>query len=138
MSNYSISHLAELMNESSVVPAVNQIEFNPYIYEEQASLLEFCKAHNIVVEAYRPLVRGKGAADEVIKRIAKHHSKTPAQILLRWAIEHGTVPIPKSKSSRRLKENLDVFDFRLSPAEMKQINALSNGTRTLRNPSDIA
>lgn len=138
VSNYSIRHLTELMNDSSIVPAVNQIEFNPYLYKEQIALINFCKANGIIVEAYRPLIKGKGTDDDTIKRIAEHHDKTPAQILLRWAIEHGTVPIPKSKNPKRLKENLAVFDFSLSPSEIKQINALSNGMRTLRNPDDIA
>lgn len=124
VSNYNVQHLQEVLNQSDVVPAVNQIEFHPFIYQQQRDTLDFCKAHGIVVEAYSPLAQARQMHNPVIGEIAIKHRKTHAQIMLRWAIQHGTVPIPKSTHVERMKENLDVFDFELSDHDMDQLNRL--------------
>lgn len=130
VSNFMVEHLEEVLS-SGLVPAVNQIEFHPFIYEEQKPVLELCNKHGIVVEAYSPLARARHMQNEVISAIAAAHGKSPAQIMLRWAIQHGTVPIPKSSNPARIKSNLEVFDFELSNSEMEKINNLSSGNSAL-------
>lgn len=127
VSNYEVKHLQELLERSGLEPAVNQIEFHPFIYHKQAPILAFCKKHNIIVEAYSPLAMGRHMKDRLISAIAKKTSKTNAQIMLRWAIQHGTVPIPKSAHQQRIKGNLDVFDFELSKQEMQALDGLGSG-----------
>ena len=124
VSNYNIEHLEEAM-ASGTTPAVNQIEFHPYIYEEQRPILEFCKKRGIVVEAYSPLSQGHGLNSITVRDISERTGKTPAQVLLRWAIQHGTIPIPKSTHPERIKENFLVFDFELSADDMNMLDDLS-------------
>ena len=138
VSNYTIAHLQELMDSSDIVPAVNQIEFHPYLYEEQVPLLDFCKRHNIVVEAYSPLAHGRKSGDNRLSELAAKYNKSPAQIILRWCIQHGTVPLPKTTNPDHVRENIEVFDFELSADEMASINALSDGTRTCWDPTFIS
>ena len=126
VSNFQVSHLKDLLAESDVHPAVNQIEFHPYVYHEQCPVLEYCRQNNIVVEAYSPLSRGHGMDSITAMDISERTGRTPAQVLLRWAIQHGTVPIPKSAHSGRIKENFDVFDFELAADDMKALDDLSN------------
>ncbi len=125
VSNYSVEHLKEVLAASDVVPAVNQIEFHPYIYEKQRLTLEFCETYGIVVEAYSPLSRGLGLDNITVNDIAQRIGKTPAQVVLRWAIQHGSVPIPKSSHLQRMRENIKVFDFELSTEDMKRLDDLS-------------
>ena len=124
VSNYNIEQLKEAIS-SGTPPAVNQIEFHPYIYEEQKPILEFCKEHSIVVEAYSPLSQGHALDSITVRDIAERAGKSPAQVVLRWAIQHGTVPIPKSAHSERIKENIKVFDFELSNDDIEMLNDLS-------------
>jgi diketogulonate reductase-like aldo/keto reductase len=137
VSNYTVRHLEELLASSKVVPAVNQIEFHPFIYDEQKEVLEFCKQKGIIVEAYSPLARAKDLNNTTLHAVAERHGKTIAQIMLRWAIQHGTVPIPKSTNSGRIKENFDVFDFVLAEEEMSTINRLSSGNRVTWDPTGL-
>lgn len=126
VSNYETSHLADMLNYAQILPTVNQIEFHPFIYENQKEVLSFCQKHGIVVEAYSPLVRGHGHTHPSLLSIAHKLGKTPAQVMLRWAVEHGTVPIPKSSHPERMKENIDIFDFKLSALDITTINSLSS------------
>ncbi len=137
VSNYTVRHLQELMNTNKIVPAVNQVEFHPFIYEDQRELLEFCKNHEIVVEAYSPLAHGLRLQDPTLSRLAEKHHKTNGQIMLRWAVQHGTVPLPKSTNPIHIKENLSIFDFELSAEDMTSINNLSDGDRTCWDPSKM-
>jgi diketogulonate reductase-like aldo/keto reductase len=137
VSNYTIRHLDELLENSEVVPAVNQVEFHPFIYRNQKELLEYAKSKDIVIEAYSPLARAKDMSNPVLNAVAQRHAKTPAQIMLRWAIQHGTVPLPKSSNPDRIKENFKVFDFELADEEMKTINELSSGKRVTWDPTDL-
>lgn len=138
VSNFTVRHLIELLENSNVLPAVNQVEFHPFLYKEQRELLEFCKQHNILVEAYSPLAHGHRLNDPLLAKIARKHGKSSAQIVLRWAIQHGTLPLPKSTNPERQSENLAIFDFLLSDTEMKAINGLSDDMRTCDDPNLMA
>lgn len=137
VSNYTIRHLEELLRDSSITPAVNQIEFHPYIFDEQKPLLDFCQKQGIVVEAYSPLAHAANMEDPVIKDIAEETGRTYAQVLLRWAFQHNTIPLPKSSNIGRVRQNLDIFDFKLDDAQMKRLNGLSNGMRTCWDPTGM-
>lgn len=133
VSNYMIWHLEELLNSSSTIPAVNQVEFSPYLY--QKDLLEFCHSHNIQVEAYSPLTKGQKLSDPKLVAIASRYSKSPAQILIRWVLQHGAVVIPKSSKKERIFENADVFDFTISPQDMGVLDSFNENLRTSWDPS---
>ncbi len=123
VSNYQIHHLEEVLAQSDIVPAVNQVKFNPYNYDKQ--LLDYCNAHDIQLEAYSPLTQGRRLDDPKLVAIAKHYDKTPAQILIRWALQHHVVVIPKSSHQNRIQENADVFDFTISDEDMARLDAFS-------------
>lgn len=125
VSNYEVEQLQELLERSDTVPAVNQIEFHPFIYKKQKPILDFCAKRKIIVEAYSPLNQGSGIDVPVIEEMAKKHKKTNAQIMLRWCIQHGTVPIPKSSHPDRIRENIEVFRFELSEEEIQTLDKLS-------------
>ena len=127
VSNYTIRHLEELLAESPVVPAVNQIEVSPFLY--RADLLDFCRRHGIVVEAYSPLTRGRRLRDPRLREMGAKYGRTPAQILIRWALQHGLVVIPKSSRRKRQEENARVFDFELSPPDMAWLDGLGEDSR---------
>jgi 2,5-diketo-D-gluconate reductase A len=132
VSNFGVEHLQRLVDETDTVPAVNQIELHPNL--PQRELREFHAQHGIVTEAWSPLARGGLLDDPAVRRIAKEHAKTPAQVLLRWHIELGRVVIPKSVTPERIAENFDVFDFELTPADHEAIAALDNGARIGPHP----
>lgn len=135
VSNYTIRHLKELLKIAKIVPVVNQVEFNPYLYQKE--LLEFCKSKNIQLEAYSPLSRGKKLNELKLISIAGKYSKTPAQIMLRWALQHDIVVIPKSKSKERIYENADIFDFSISKEDMKTLDDFNEDFRVTWDPSEI-
>ncbi|HSX23536.1 MAG TPA: aldo/keto reductase, partial [Candidatus Saccharimonadales bacterium] len=137
VSNFLVRHLEELSQTSDLVPAVNQVEFHPFLYDELIGLLDYCKQKGIVFEAYSPLAHGKVTDTKVLPVIAKNHDKSTAQVILRWCLQHGTVPLPKSTDPEHIRQNLEIFDFGLTAAEMEQINDLSNGTRTAWNPENL-
>ena len=123
VSNFQPHHLAHLLGETSVVPAVNQVELHPFF--QQAELRAVDAQHQIVTEAYSPLSSGKGVIDDpAITALAQAHGKTPAQVVLRWHVQLGNLVIPKSVTPERIRENIDVFDFELSTADMAQIAGL--------------
>lgn len=131
VSNYNSEELEHLLSYAKTKPLVNQIEFHPFVYEDQKDTLDFCKAHGITVEAYSPLAQGRGVGNNVIDGIAKQTGKSNGQVMLRWAVQHSTVPIPKTTHSDRMKENLDIFDFVLTTTQMKSLNSLSTGVSVL-------
>lgn len=133
VSNYMIWHLEELLNNSSTIPAVNQVEFSPYLY--QKDLLEFCRNHDIQLEAYSPLTKGYKLNDQKLVAIASKYSKSPAQILVRWALQKEVVVIPKSSRKERIYENSDVFDFTISPEDMSLLDSFNQDLRTSWDPS---
>jgi len=136
VSNFHIPHLQRILDEGTVVPTVNQIELHPFLSQE--AIREFCQKNGIVVEAWSPLMKGRDAlTDPVITDIAARHGKTPAQVVLRWHLQHDIIAIPKSVTPNRIQENLDIFDFALSSDEMRQIDQLNRNERTGSNPDEM-
>lgn len=124
ISNFSIEETEALLGYCEIPPTLNQVQFNPFCYD--AALLEYSKSKNIVLQAYRPLTRGERIGDETVAAMAQKYGKSPAQILVRWDLEHGVTAIPKSTHEERLRENLDVFDFSLSEEDVRSLDALSD------------
>lgn len=135
VSNYTIRHLTELMENSSNIPTVNQVEFTPFLF--QRDLLEFCQKNNIIVEAYSPLTRGQKFNNPILKAIGEQYGKTSAQILIRWGLQHGIIEIPRSKSKEHIHDNADVFDFNLNGEDMGQLDNLNENFRTTEDPEKI-
>jgi 2,5-diketo-D-gluconate reductase A len=132
VSNFQADHLQRLFAETEVVPAINQIEAHPYLTQE--TLLAFDAEHGIVTEAWSPIAQGAVLDNPVIVDLAGGHAKTPAQIVLRWHIQLGSVVFPKSVTPERIAENIDIFDFELSEADMTRISALNKDERTGPDP----
>ncbi len=133
VSNYMTWHLEELLSTSSTAPAVNQVEFSPYLYLRD--LHDFCRAHQIQLEAYSPLTKGHQLNDQKLAEVARKHSKSPAQILIRWALQKGVVVIPKSTRKERIKQNAEVFDFTISQEDLNVLDSFDQGLRTSWDPS---
>jgi len=130
VSNYTIDDLKEILQDSDIVPAVNQVEFHPFLYQKE--LLGFCEKNTIQLEAYSPLTRGKRLNHATILSVAKKYSnKTPAQVLIRWSLQHGLVVIPKSVHENRIRENSQVFDFQIRPEDMKLLDSLNENLQTV-------
>ncbi|KAA9153349.1 aldo/keto reductase [Amycolatopsis acidicola] len=125
VSNFGTAELERLIKESDVVPAVNQVELHPA--RQQAALRAFDTEHGIVTESWSPLARGRQLSHEIITTIAGKHNKSPAQVVLRWHLEMGLVAIPKSVSPKRIRENIDIFDFELDPQDIAAIATLEHG-----------
>lgn len=128
--NFEIGQLQYLMEHCRIQPMINQIEYSPLFH--QPELVSYCKEHQIQVMAWAPLQRG--SFGETILSIAEKYQKTPAQILLRWNIQHGIIPIPKSKNPDRLRENIDIFDFSLKAEDMNALDQLRQEKRTSFDP----
>ena len=127
VSNFLVHHLERLVQGANVVPAVNQVEFHPRLV--QPELIDYCRRHGIVPEAWSPLMKGKVADIPQIRDLAKKHGKTPTQLVLRWNLQRGIVTIPKSVRRERLVENGDLFDFELTPEDLDAIDRLDRGER---------
>ena len=136
VSNYMIRHLEELLDSSSTIPAVNQVEFSPYLY--QKDLLEFCCFHGIQPEAYSPLTRGLKLGDPKLISIARKYRKSTAQILIRWILQRGIIAIPKSSKEERIRNNANVFDFTISPEDMRALDFFNENFRMSWDPSTAA
>lgn len=122
VSNFFPVHLDALMQSAKIRPALNQIEFHPGYWQPEVT--GYCKQHNIAIEAWSPLARGRVFKNPLLQSLAEKHNKSISQICLRWIIEHGAIPIPKSTTKERIAENMDVFDFNLAHEEIEQINNL--------------
>ena len=122
VSNFGVDDLDAVIAAANVPPAVNQIQFSPFSYRR--ALLEKCEQHEVVLEAYSPLTTGRRLGDERIAEIAERHGRTPAQVLLRWAVQRSIPVIPKSTKRERLAENAQIFDFTLSDEDMQALDAL--------------
>lgn len=133
VSNYTIRHLEELLSHANVVPAVNQVEFHPWLY--QKDLVEFCRQHGILVEAYSPLTKGQKVNDPELMTLAKRYRRSGAQILIRWALQHDLIVIPKSIHPERIDENANVFDFEITPDDMKTLDGFHTGLRVAWDPN---
>ena len=132
VSNYMINHLEDLKKNSSVLPAVNQIEFNPFVFEREVK--EYCQNLGVAVEAYTPIARGRKFKHQDIKRLSDKYGKTEAQVMLRWGIQHNVIVIPKSSSPERIKENADIFNFNISDEDMGVMNSLDEDLRYSPDP----
>ncbi|TFF92074.1 MAG: aldo/keto reductase [Promethearchaeota archaeon] len=132
VSNFTISNLKELLSHSEIIPVVNQVEFSPFLY--QKDLLEFCHQHKIQLEAYSPLTRANKLNNPVLKDISNKYKKTTAQILLRWALQHQIIAIPKSSSKEHIEENANIFDFIIEEADMKKLDRVDECFRVVEDP----
>ena len=136
VSNYTVRHLEELLAASGTVPAVDQVELHPFVYDP--ALEAFCARHKIRLEAWSPITRGRQFDHPTVAKVARAHGRTPAQVLLRWGLQHGFVEIPKSAHRERIVENARIFDFALTPGEMGALDALKGGPRVgMWNPAEI-
>jgi 2,5-diketo-D-gluconate reductase A len=134
VSNFQVAHLQRLLDETDVVPAVNQVELHPDL--QQARLRRFHARHDIVTEAWSPLGEGRAFGHPVVVELARRHGRSVAQIVLRWHVQLGNVVIPKSTTLSRVRENIAVFDFGLSDAEMASLGGLETGTRLGPDPDN--
>jgi 2,5-diketo-D-gluconate reductase A len=132
VSNFQPHHLRRLHEESEITPAVDQIEIHPYL--TQPEVRAFCAEHQIAVEGWAPIAKGRVLRDPTIDAIARRVGKTPAQVVLRWHIERGDIVFPKSVTPARIRENIDIFDFELSGEDVEAITALNRGERTGPDP----
>ena len=137
VSNYTVDHLREVLEQGSVTPAVNQFELHPFNFGSRKRLVQFCRDHDIAVEGYSPLAKARRLDDETVTGIAAAQGKTAAQVLLRWALQHGFITIPKSSDRNRIRENADVFDFELTGPEMERLDALDEDFTTSWDPRDV-
>ena len=122
VSNYSTDQLQRLIDATGETPAVNQIEWTPFGHSE--AMLSFCREREIVIQAYSPLTRGERLENETLLEVASRYDKTPGQVLIRWNLQRGTVPLPKANRSEHLREDIDVFDFEISEADMRTLDEL--------------
>jgi 2,5-diketo-D-gluconate reductase A len=123
VSNYSIDLIEELIRATGENPVVNQIEWSPFGHSGE--MLRFSRENGIIIQAYSPLTRSKRLDDGRLARIAAKYGKTPAQIMIRWNLQNGTVPLPKANRQDHLMENLGVFDFAIADEDMKELNGLN-------------
>jgi 2,5-diketo-D-gluconate reductase A len=138
VSNFEVDHLERLAAEADVVPAVNQIELHPYLLNEEVRA--YGESHGIATEAWSPLKQGEVLDDPAITEIAARLDRTPAQVVLRWHIERGSIVFPKSTTPERIRENFELFDFELEPADIERISSLDRGEagRNGPHPSSFA
>jgi 2,5-diketo-D-gluconate reductase A len=122
VSNFGAGELEQVIAAGTARPAVNQVEFNPVHYRR--GLLDASLKHNVAVEAYSPLGTGRHLSHKAVRRVADHAGRTPAQVLLRWCLQHGVPVIPKSTHRERIEENAQIFDFALSDGDMAALDAL--------------
>ncbi len=135
VSNFHPSHLRRVLQEGTVVPAVNQVEIHPYLTNEDVRAAN--TEHGVATEAWSPIAQGLVLDDPVITSIADAHGKTAAQVVLRWHVQRGDIVFPKSVTPERVKENFEIFDFELAEADMGLISALDKGQRTGPNPDEF-
>ena len=129
VSNFNNERLTDLMDHGTIIPAVNQIEFNPHIHQQE--IVDFDRSHGIKLEAWSPLGSGTLLKDPVVNKIAEAHNKSTAQVELRWGLQHGMIELAKTIHEQRMKENMEIFDFELSADEMKEIDELDQEKHSL-------
>jgi diketogulonate reductase-like aldo/keto reductase len=134
VSNFSVRELDEVAAEARRAPVINQVQFSPFEYRRK--LLESCQQHGVVVEAYSPLGTGRHLSDETVKQLAERIGRTPAQVLLRWCLQHEVPVITKSMHRERIQENSEIFDFDLSGESMTKLDALDQTGGTDRATED--
>ncbi len=135
VSNYTVRHLEEMPSYATVMPAVNQVEL--HVFLQQPELLDYCRDNQIAVEAYSPLAHAREMREPVISKIAKKHGKTYAQIMLRWCVEKDTIALPKSVTPERIRENMEIFDFKLDADDIAKLAGLDRDLRTAWSPVHV-
>ena len=136
VSNFLAHHLRALMEDTEIVPMVNQVEFHPYLC--QLSLLEFCARHGIQAQAWGALMRGRIFDVPEVVALAEKYGKTAAQVVLRWTLQHGVVAIAKSSHRERIEANAKVFDFAMTPSDVARLDALDRGLRLGPHPDSYS
>lgn len=135
VSNFDIEHLETLKAHTSIKPVIDQVEFHPYLIQQ--SLRDYLASESIQMESWSPLMNAEILTDETIVAIADEIGKSPAQVVIRWNIEHGVVTIPKSVTPHRIEENINIFDFSLTQAQIARIDALNQDHRIGPNPLEF-
>lgn len=135
VSNYARHHLEEL-DRGALQPAINQIEFHPYIFGQQHDTLQATRERNITIVGYAPFAGGQGDDDPAVKHIAQRHNKTTRQILGRWSLQHGVIPLMRSANPKHIIENYKLDDFELNPQDMTVLNNLT-GRRLFPDPQQL-
>ena len=135
VSNFTSKHIKDLLEYAEIIPAVNQVEFHPQLAQNE--LREFCKKHDIHLEAWSPLMRGQVFQIPLFQDLSKKYERTISQIVLRWDLQMGVVTIPKSTTLTRIKENTGIFDFEISKEDMNEIEKLNKGLRIGMNPDEV-
>lgn len=136
VSNFNAEHLEALLAQVSIKPVINQVEFHPYL--TQSELRRYLEVQNIHVESWSPLMNAQILENDTVKSVASEINKTPAQVIIRWNIEHGVVVIPKSVTPSRIEENLNVFDFELTKEQIERLDSLNEDKRIGPNPSEYS
>ncbi len=135
VSNFTISHLQELFQASTVKPVINQVEFSPFLYQQE--LLQFCESNKIILQAYSPLVKSLKMDNQTLVQLAQKYNKTVAQLILRWILDLGVIVLPKTATPERVVENINLFDFSLSADDSAKIAKLHTGFRTSWDPTNV-
>lgn len=134
VSNFQVHQLEDVMGQSEVTPMVNQVEFHPLLSQQE--LRSFCSKNQIQLEAWSPLMQGN-LDIPLLSELGSKYSKSPAQIILRWDLQHGVITIPKSVTASRIQQNGDVFDFQLSSEDMAKLDALNENRRFGPDPDNF-
>ena len=132
--NFKEGHIEDLKKSAKIIPMVNQIEIHPY--RSQKNMISYCKENNIQVIAWGPIMRGKIFSDAVMLELADKYNRSVPQITLKWHIQTGVIPIPKSSNIERIKENLNIFDFEISYEDMKLIDQLNKNENVSSVPEN--
>jgi len=135
VSNFMQHHLEDLMSSAEIVPMVNQMEFHPYLVQQE--LIDFCNKNTIQYEAWSPLMQGNIFELDIMKDLAVKYNKTIAQIVLRWDLQKGVITIPKSANKDRIRANADIFDFEIVPEDVKKLEQLDRGKRFGPDPNNF-
>lgn len=135
VSNFLKHHLEDVLEDAEIVPMVNQMEFHPYVVQQD--LVDYCTSKGIQYEAWSPFMQGKLFKLDICKELSEKYGKSPAQIILRWNLQKGVVTIPKSSRSARIAANADIFDFELSQEEISQLDVLDRGERIGPHPDNF-
>ncbi|MDW8547088.1 aldo/keto reductase [Staphylococcus pseudoxylosus] len=133
VSNFNIEHLEALLAQVSIKPVINQVEFHPYLLK--SSLNRYLEVQNIHMESWSPLMNAQILEDETVNAVANEVEKSPAQVIIRWNIEHGVVVIPKSVTPSRIEENINVFDFALTAEQIEKLDNLNEDRRIGPDPA---
>jgi len=125
--NFTVKQIEEIIGFSEINPMVNQVEIHPKRSEKE--LLKVCKRHNIVVQAWSPMMRGQLSSNTIIKKLSQKYNKSEAQIILRWHLQNNVIAIPKTSKPNRIKENIDIFDFEIEKEDIDEIDSINKNER---------